>query len=726
MNAVVAATGIKKQARLAETEGREAMLTSASSAAAASKKLKPATRTTKPRPSPSPLLLGGGESIRAHRPARRPVFVRAAAASSSSFEAAAGTAAAAAAAAADSPPSLAAPPPPLLPEEIAARLDHAPALSALDLFVALLASALAFALASALTHLRREGSARIAAGTAAALSALSPTQPLLPLLTALAAFALALSAARERAFAALAFSARELADPDSRFARLLGVEVHYKVAKPSAKPSATKPATAAETGPPIRFSIAAMHGFGAAAFSWSLVARPLADLLGACFTKHDMPGFGLTERPSNLGLSPYSLAFNGRLARAVADLEVGREVEAAAAAAAAAAAGPAAAAAAAPPQPPLRVLMGHSLGAVCAAAEAARDPEGVDALVLVAPAIVASGKRRRGRETKGRKNGGGGSGAGAAAAATASSEAKKPPTFSTLPMRLLSAASVFASSLAALLGGWAARALIVLTWPFLVFLLRAAVRSFQFWENGLSAALGGSGGGGGGGDGAPAPSPAEEEEAQAAATTTTPAGIPLWLSQRYRLPSLVRGWETGFLLFLLARVPVASVGVFPALARAAGDAKRVLLHGKKGGGGEKTPSSSSSSSSSPLTSGPPAARLAAAVRGARVPLLVIHGDMDALVPLGNSARLVEQLNDDEGGGDGGGDGDGGEFGEKGQGKQGASVSAAAAPPAPPLCELVVLRNRGHTPQEEAPTEFVEAVVAFLERVEREKKAKTTR
>ena len=100
--------------------------------------------------------------------------------------------------------------------------------------------------------------------------------------------------------------------------------------------------------------------------------------------------------------------------------------------------------------------------------------------------------------------------------------------------------------------------------------------------------------------------------------------------------------------------------------------------------------------------------------------------MDALVPLGNSARLVEQLNDDEGGGDGGGDGDGGEFGEKGQGKQGASVSAAAAPPAPPLCELVVLRNRGHTPQEEAPTEFVEAVVAFLERVEREKKAKTTR
>ena len=451
-------------------------------------------------------------------------------------------------------------------------------------------------------------------------------------------------------------------------------------------------------------------GFGAAAFSWSLVARPLADLLSACFTKHDMPGFGLTERPSKLGLAPYSLAFNGRLARAVADLELER-VRAEAEAEAAAGGGSAPPAAA-----PLRVLMGHSLGAVCAAAEAARDPEGVDALVLVAPAIVASGQRKK---TRRRESGGGGAGR-SGASATEAPEANKPkgPTYSTLPMRLLSATCVFLSSLAALLAGWATRALIVLTWPFLVFLLRMAVRSFQFWENGLSAALGGEGEGGGGGGAppsAPPPPPpplaSSEEAAAAEETETTPAGIPLWLSQRYRLPSLVRGWETGFLLFLLARVPVASGGIFSAIARAAGDAKRVLLHGKGGAGGGGW--GGDSPSSSPLTSGPPAARLAAAVRGARVPLLVIHGDRDALVPLGNSARLVEQLNDDGG--------VGGDFG--GEGKQGAAPSAAAAAAAP-LCELVVLRNRGHTPQEEAPREFVEAVAAFLERVEREKRRRT--
>jgi len=424
----------------------------------------PNKKQPQPQPHQAPTL----PLIRAHRPpAPRPVSARATASGAAEFPS-------------NSSSSSSIPPPPLLPEEVAARLDDSPALTALDLAVAALAATLAFALSSALAHWRRGGISSFSSLRAAALSSSSSSPfPLFPLLAALAAFALALVAARERSFASRAFSARELADPDSRFAELLGVDVHYKVAKPvttvvaaaaaaaatadgseGSEEEVTRPAAAA--APAIRFSIAAMHGFGAAAFSWSLVARPLADLLQACFTKHDMPGFGLTERPSKLGLAPYSLAFNGRLARAVADLELeklkktkGEEEEQEGKV----------------KSSPLRVLMGHSLGAVCVSAEAARDPSSIDALILVAPAIVAAanGKKQQ-RQQKGEDED-----------AFPRKRKRTTSSFSTLPMRLLSAAALLARSVAALIAGWSTRALIVLSWPFLVFLLRMAVRSFQFW-----------------------------------------------------------------------------------------------------------------------------------------------------------------------------------------------------------------------------------------------------
>lgn len=55
-------------------------------------------------------------------------------------------------------------------------------------------------------------------------------------------------------------------------------------------------------------------------------------------------------------------------------------------------------------------------------------------------------------------------------------------------------------------------------------------------------------------------------------------------------------------------------------------------------------------------------------------MLIIHGQADALVPVGNSVRLAAML---------------------------------------PGAEIVVLPACGHVPQEEQPQEFVDAIVKFL-------------
>lgn len=69
----------------------------------------------------------------------------------------------------------------------------------------------------------------------------------------------------------------ELADADSRFIRVNGLNVHYKIAG---------------QGAPL---ILLLHGFGANTESWRRVIGPLAEL--GTVVAYDRPGFGLTERP---------------------------------------------------------------------------------------------------------------------------------------------------------------------------------------------------------------------------------------------------------------------------------------------------------------------------------------------------------------------------------------------------------------------------------------------
>ena len=99
---------------------------------------------------------------------------------------------------------------------------------------------------------------------------------------------------------------QELKDHDSVFRELQGTAVHYKLAQ--------------GLNPAHPTAVHCYHGFGANTFSWSYVYKALSEQLHAQVTKHDMPGFGLTQRPRDI--DGYSLEFNGRLGRLVMDAEL--------------------------------------------------------------------------------------------------------------------------------------------------------------------------------------------------------------------------------------------------------------------------------------------------------------------------------------------------------------------------------------------------------------------
>jgi pimeloyl-ACP methyl ester carboxylesterase len=136
-----------------------------------------------------------------------------------------------------------------------------------------------------------------------------------------------------------------LADADSRFIEVNGLDVHYKTMG---------------SGTP---TFLLLHGFGASIFSWREVMAPLSDQ--GTVIAYDRPAFGLTERPMNWdeGENPYASEAQVDL---VIDLLEALEVEQA-------------------------ILVGNSAGGTVAAATALAHPERVEALVLVDAAIYMGG-----------------------------------------------------------------------------------------------------------------------------------------------------------------------------------------------------------------------------------------------------------------------------------------------------------------------------------------------
>jgi pimeloyl-ACP methyl ester carboxylesterase len=136
-----------------------------------------------------------------------------------------------------------------------------------------------------------------------------------------------------------------LADPDSLFVDVGGLQVHYKIEGQDER------------------TLVLLHGFAASVFSWRKVMDPLSE--AGMVVAFDRPGFGLTERPMPGewdGESPYSPEAQADLTVALLD-ELGID---------------------------RAVLVGHSAGGTIALLTALRHPERVEALVLEDAAVYES------------------------------------------------------------------------------------------------------------------------------------------------------------------------------------------------------------------------------------------------------------------------------------------------------------------------------------------------
>jgi len=137
---------------------------------------------------------------------------------------------------------------------------------------------------------------------------------------------------------------QELADPDSQFVQIDGIDFHYK--------------TRGEEGP----AVVLLHGFGASLYSW----REVMPALGRDYRvfAYDRLAFGLTERPAAwTGENPYTRSASvSRLEELIRVWEADPVI-----------------------------LIGNSAGGAVAMEFALAHPEQVGALILVSPAVGSGG-----------------------------------------------------------------------------------------------------------------------------------------------------------------------------------------------------------------------------------------------------------------------------------------------------------------------------------------------
>ena len=361
------------------------------------------------------------------------------------------------------------------------------------------------------------------------------------------------------------------------------------------------------------------HGFGANALTWDTLMEPLAAALSARgdgevpirLVAHDRLGFGLSGRPTQL--YKYREAFQAAVALQL--LGVAPSASGATPAAVATATAAAAAAAASPASTPSAltptILVGHSIGSILSSTMAVQQGGGsVRGLVLIAPAILASPGRPAGARP--------------------------------VPPVGIAAAARAAAALSARLTRASVRGLLLLLTPLLRVLLQLLIAQPRFWSRGVGAAYG------------------------------DPKKLAPSMVLRYRWPVQVKGSSEGLLRFV--RAQLLEPGRAAQESGGAVDRARGGQGQRGGGAGAEAGATGTAAAMAAAAAAAAEPPLWEALQALQLPVLIIHGAKDKLVPLSNSRRLAASM---------------------------------------PTASLLELPDSGHCPHEENPEEVCRAICDWV-------------
>ena len=442
----------------------------------------------------------------------------------------------------------------------------------------------------------------------------------------------------------------EARDANSRFADVDGVSVHHKYFAPR------KTKKEEESGGTL---LSCAHGFGANTYSYEMafvdaVLKKSENVGVVCY---DSVGFGLTERPRT-DLIKFTKVFNAKCLKAMAkkyasDGDTNNYTK--------------------KKKKKKVVYVGHSLGAIAATLTTTLEDGDDDdakpsALILIAPAFLVKQEKQKKTKKKDDNTFDGEEGEKSDERRRKEKAAPKKKVISPddefYDEELFN--RVVLSSLKAAWGCVASLLFNIVAKPLLYVILRTIVRSKQFWRNGLSKVV-----------------------AKSKASLVDDSWI-----DGYRRPRVVQNWDLGMINFVSASLNDLGTDLKAMFRR------HMRIYADK-------------PTEYDLSMNPMDALRKSAWEN-NVPILIVHGAEDTIVPASNSvnirnrlltappnARPDDDVNDDE------------------IPETSKKVSQNSPPPpplqnpSPPFVRFVAMERVGHCPHEEDPETFATVALTFL-------------